>query len=325
MPTLQDVAREAGLSVGTVSRVLNNRGYISDETRESVHRAMKKLHYQPNEVARSLSKKSSNTIGVIVPSVEHPYFARLISALERAVHRAGCRMILFCSRGREEQEEAYIADCVGLRAAGVIICSGGIRTEKFRNLGFPLIAYERPMDEANAAVECDNFQGGQLAGGELIDRGCRHLLCIRGIAEVPMPADRRLDGFLDVCERKGVQGESVTVEPFAFDEMNYYPVIRDALDRYPETDGIFAGSDIIAAQVIRICGERGIRIPEEMKVVGYDDVFLTDLITPPVTSVHQPVEEMADCAVQLLTHLREGATVAQTTVFPVTLVRREST
>ena len=117
MATLKDVAREAGLSVGTVSRVLNNRGYISDETRQSVNRAMKKLNYQPNEMARSLSKQRSSMIGVIVPSISHPYFSKLVESLESTAHHEEYEILLFVSQGRLDREEEYVRACIatGLR------------------------------------------------------------------------------------------------------------------------------------------------------------------------------------------------------------------
>ena len=105
MATLKDVAKASGLTVGTVSRVLNNRGYISDKTREKVYQVMKELNYQPNETARALSKQKSNTIGVILPNIEHPYFAKVLSRLEREAAKQGYRIMLFVSRYKEEREE----------------------------------------------------------------------------------------------------------------------------------------------------------------------------------------------------------------------------
>ncbi|HCI73280.1 MAG TPA: LacI family transcriptional regulator, partial [Lachnospiraceae bacterium] len=124
MATLKDVAREAGLSVGTVSRVLNNRGYISEETRNCVQEAMKRLHYEPNEMARALSKKHSTMIGVILPSISHPYFAKVLSCLERAAHARNYELLLFCSQGKSAREEEYVRVCCSNRVAGLVLCSG---------------------------------------------------------------------------------------------------------------------------------------------------------------------------------------------------------
>ena len=173
MATLKDVAKASGLTVGTVSRVLNNRGYISDKTREKVYQVMKELNYQPNETARALSKQKSNTIGVILPNIEHPYFSKVLSRLEREAARQGYRIMLFVSRYKEEREEHCIEMCKSERVAGVVLCSGSFETEKFEGLDFPLITLERSMDEGTSGIECDNYQGGTLATELLINKGCR--------------------------------------------------------------------------------------------------------------------------------------------------------
>ena len=146
MATIKDVAREAGLTVTTVSRVLNNRGYISDNARRKVAEAMEKLNYQPNEVARSLHKKSSKTIGVIVPHIRHPYFAEMISNLENAAYKEGYRILLCNTQSKEEKAKAYIEICTGNRVAGIILFSGQVAVETFMGLDIPVITMERLLD-----------------------------------------------------------------------------------------------------------------------------------------------------------------------------------
>lgn len=325
MATLKDVARESGLTVGTVSRVLNNRGYISEKTRNRVYEVMKELNYQPNEMARSLSKQSSNTIGVIVPHIVHPYFAKLISNLEVAAYNNKYKILLFNSKGKNAREEEYIEMCRSNRVAGLILCSGVLHTEEFRNLDFPLITIERYLDDGTAGVECDNYQGGRLAAEHLINKGCKHLVFIGGLLKLEMPSDQRAAAFEDVCRKQGVDFSKATSGQEYYNEMDYYSFIRRTLDEYPEADGVFAGSDLIAAQVIKVCSERNISIPEDMKVVGFDDVNIASLTTPGITTIRQPVREMAEAAVSLLIQAGAGTMVPKRTVFPVTLTEREST
>lgn len=324
MATLKDVARESGLTVGTVSRVLNNRGYISDKTREKVYEVMKELNYQPNEMARSLSTQKSNTIGLIVPHIMHPFFAKLISHLEVAAYDHKFKLLLFNSKGKEEKEEEYVEMCKSNRVAGIILCSGSLNTEIFRNLNCPLITLERNMDEGTAGIECDNYQGGKLATQHLIGRGCTHLLHIAGVSGQPMPGDERKRAFEDICKKQGVDFVALNPGRDCYDDMDYYPLIRQALDQYPETDGIFASSDLIAAQVIQVCRERGIGVPEQMKVVGFDDVNIARLTTPGLTTVRQPVREMAEAALSMMDQAVSGSMVPARSVFPVSLVVRES-
>ena len=214
MATLKDVARETGLTVTTVSRVLNNRGYISEETREKVYAAMKKLNYRPNEVARSLSKKSTNTIGVIVPHIRHPYFSELISNLENEASKRGYKMILCNSQEKENKEREYLEMCTSNRVAGIVLCSAGVAVEEFQGSNIPLITIERYMENGTASVECDNKQGGKLAAEHLISCGCKNLLHISGVYETAMPADDRALGFIEVCEKAGVAHREVATNTY---------------------------------------------------------------------------------------------------------------
>lgn len=325
MATLKDVAREAGLTVGTVSRVLNNRGYISEQTRAKVYEVMKELNYHPNEMARSLSKQKSNTIGLIVPHIVHPYFSKLINYIEAAAYERKYKLLLFSSLGKDEKEEDCVEMCKSNRVDGIILCSHTFHTDRFKNLGCPLITIERFLDEGTAGVKCDNYQGGTLATEHLIQRGCRHLIHFAGPSDQKTPADDRQTSFEAVCRRYGVEYATEKVYSSSYDEMNYYDLIDRALDKYPETEGIFASSDVIAAQTIQVCRKRKISVPKDIKIVGFDDVTIAELTMPRITTVHQPVKEMAEAAVALLEKAVEGEMVATQTMFPVSLVIREST
>lgn len=325
MATLKDVARESGLTVGTVSRVLNNRGYISEQTRSKVYEVMKKLNYQPNEMARSLSKQQSNTIGLIVPHIMHPYFAKMISCIEAAAYRNGFKVLLFNSKGKDTKEDEYIEMCRSARVAGIILCSDTYKTERFKDLGCPLITVERFMGEGTAGVECDNYQGGYLATQHLVERGCKRLLHFGGVADHPMPADERFRAFEDVCKRYGVEYYCVNPEEGAYSEMTYYESIVRMMEEHPGVDGVFASSDVIAAQVLKVCREKGIKVPEELKVVGFDDVSIAELCSPSITTIRQPIREMAESAVSLMVQAVAGEMVPARSLFPVSLIIRETT
>ncbi len=326
MATLKDVAREAGLSVGTVSRVLNNRGYISEETRSRVQEAMERLNYHPNEMARSLSKQRSTTIGVIVPSISHPYFAKVLSCLERIAHEKNYQILLFCSQGKTSREEEYVQVCCSNRVAGLILCSGVVETQKLRNLGFPVVAYERYINEADAGVECDNYEGGAIAAEELVDAGCRKIIFIGSRGEVSMPGDDRRDGFLDVCYKyPEIEVQEYLCSAEHLDDQNYLPELKTFLDASPEADGVFAGSDVIGMQVMAELTRRGRRIPQDVKIVGYDDVELAQLTTPQLTTIHQPVYEMAKTCIDIIQKASENETFPARTTFHVTLEKRGTT
>ena len=260
MATLKDVARETGLTVSTVSRVLNNRGYISKEAREKVYEAMKKLNYQPNEVARSLSKQTTNTIGVILPHIDHPYFSRLLSSLETAAYLNEYKLMVFNSNDRDDKEVRYLEMCRGIRVAGIILCSGTVDVGRFEDLGVPLVTIERFLESGTAAIECDNRQGGRMVAKHLAQKGCRTVVYLSGENAEPMPADERALGFTEICRQEGLTCLDLEEEKTdaLYASLDYHEYIEKILDDHPEIDGIFASSDVIAAQVIQICRKKGI-------------------------------------------------------------------
>lgn len=325
MATLKDVAKETGLTVTTVSRVLNNRGYISEETRNKVYTAMKALNYLPNEVARSLSKQRTNTIGLIVPHIKHPYFAELISCIEAAANKSRYKILLFNSKEKNEKELKFIEMCTSNRVAGVILCSGTIAMEDFEGINVPLITIERNLDKGTAAVECDNLMGGRIAAEHLIRCGCRHLVHISGVRGTYMPADARESGFVATCEENEVTHFAYKTDAEQYNAGDYHDFITDILRNDPKIDGIFASSDLIAAQIIQVCAKLGKRIPQDIKLVGFDDVMISTLTTPRITTIHQPIREMAEAAVAMLVQACEGRVVPSKTVLPVTLAERETT
>ncbi len=325
MATLKDVAKEAGLTTSTVSRVLNNRGYISDNARKKVDDAMKKLNYQPNEAARSLHNKSTNTIGLIVPHIYHPYFGKMISCLEAQAYGKGYKVLLSNSQCTHEREEEYIKMCINNNVAGIVLCSGSVALEVFDGIDIPVITIERFLDNGTASVECDNRQGGALAAEKLIACGCKNLLHVGNIGIFSMPADLRTEGFREVCERENIPFVEVQTDHSEYSSMHYGEKLERVLRENPETDGIFANSDVIAAQTLQVCRKLQIAVPEQMKIIGFDDVNVAVLTTPQLTSIHQPVEEMAEIALNLLSDSIAGKMVPRRTVMPVYLVEREST
>lgn len=325
MATLKDVAREAGLTVGTVSRILNNRGYISSNAREKVDEAMEKLNYRPNEVARSLHGKSTNTIGLIVPHIRHPYFAEMISNLENQAYKKGYKILLCNSQSIQEKEKEYIDIITGNRAAGLILCSGTVDTKVFQRVDIPVITMERFLDNGTACVECDNKQGGELAARKLIACGCKNLLHVGTIGTIPMPADMRTEGFREICQKKNITFVEVSTEEEQYNDLKYDELLESMLIKYPETDGMFLSSDVMAAQALQMCRKLGLSVPEDMKIVGFDDVNIASLTTPQLTTVHQPVKEMAEIAVNLIQDAVTGKLVPKRTVLPVRLVERETT
>lgn len=325
MATIVDVARLAGVTPTTVSRVINNRGYISEKTKKRVHEAMDELGYQPNEIARSLTKQKSNTIGVIVPHISHPYFAKLISNLENEASKKDYKIILCNSKEKAEKEKQYLDMCKSNRVAGIIICSGNVESNKINTGGIPVVLLEKNFEEGKLGIQCDNYQGGKLATEHLIECGCKKILHLSGVIDEEMPADNREKAFIDVCSKNEIEYFIKKYDIDTYNQMNYYDYIKAALNEIEGVDGIFASSDLIAAQVIQVCNEIKIRIPEDIKLVGFDDVDISQLTTPRITTVHQPIKEMARLSIELIDAKYNNIEVNEKTILPIKLIIREST
>lgn len=325
MPTIKDVAIEAGLAVGTVSRVLNNRGYISKEARHRVNEAIKKLGYQPNEAARLLQKKKSKQIGVIVPHVTHPYFANLISYLEMAAYQHGYRILLLNSQGLESRESELLEECLRSHVMGIVLCNGSLDLKTPADMNIPIITIERKMQPGDAAIECDNELGGVLAARHLISCGCRHLLYIGGVTDQNMPAQKRGYGFTMTCKSQRIECREyrVTLENYRLNHASR--ILERFLEVNPKTDGVFLSDDILALEMLQVCRKKGIKVPEDLKIIGFDDTYLAALGNPTLTTIRQPVEDMAKQAVNLIINKEKGNPMPVRMIFPVELIIRETT
>lgn len=317
---LEDVAKAAGVSPTTVSRVLNNRGYISELTKEKVENAIKKLNYYPNDVARSLFKKRTNFIGLIVPTVSNPFFGELSLYIENICSSLGYKIILCNSSGQFEKEKAYSTMLIRHQVDGIIVCSynRGIDTYKYPKL--PIVAIDHYLAPTIPVVGSDNYMGGKLAVQHLIDRGCRSIIHINGPLELETPAQYRRKAYEDLVDNP------ITYE-LQFDEEDIVLSIRKILTERPETDGIFASDDLMAAACLQVARELNIQVPEQLKVIGYDGTKTTRSLLPQLTTIKQPIEEIAKTSVTKLMDMIGNSELSgpYETVLPVQLLINETT
>lgn len=325
MPTIHDVALKAGVSVTTVSRVLNNRGYISEETRRKVFETMDELNYQPNEIARSLLKKQSNLLGLIVPVVSNPFFSQLAAAVEAYAYECGMKLILCNSLMDPVKEKEYIEMMKKNRVDGIIMGSHTLEVEEYRNLQHPIVTFDRKIGTDIPYIASDNRTGGRLATQLLIDKGCRKIAHLCGNLSLDMLSNRRTDGFLEAVQQHGTPHVVVQTDMNVFDYPHYERIIRDLFRDHPDIDGVFATSDVIASYVIKIGTSLGLSVPDRLKVVGYDDTLFASWHTPALTTIRQPVSDIGRLAVELIRQQMDGAPAEIDNIVPVELVERETT
>lgn len=324
MATIKDVAREAGLTVTTVSRVLNNRGYISEATRKKVHQVMADLNYQPNELARALYRQRSKMLGLIIPTVSHPFFGELASSIEFHAYEAGYKILLCNSHLDRGKERIYVDMLKRHKMDGIVMASHTLEVDEYENLGMPLLTVDRQISPQIPCISSDNFEGGRLAAEHLIEKGAKKAAYICGSLKLDLLANRRHEAFVAEMISHGVPYVVVQTNIDVFDGSQYESLVDRLFAEHPDIDAVFA-SDIKAAHVIQVCSRLGKRIPEEVRIVGYDDIRLASLLVPRLTTVRQPIDLLGKRIVELLLRQVDGESVPSETVLPVTLVKRSST
>jgi LacI family sucrose operon transcriptional repressor len=324
MPTIKDVAQKAGVTVTTVSRVLNNRGYISDATRQKVHQAMADLQYQPNEIARALHRKKSKILGLIIPTVAHPFFGELSSCFEFFAYQQGYKVMICNSQLDRAKEKDYIDMLRRNQVDGILMGSHTLEIEEYNHLPYPIVTFDRKIGSF-PYIASDNYAGGALATRLLIRKGCKKIAHICGDLTLDLLANKRSEAFQDITAESGVESVIVQTDEQFFITQDYDPIISRLFAEHPDIDGVFATSDIIAAYTVKVCQARQKSVPGDVKIVGYDDSRYASLFLPSLTSIRQPVEEMARLAVELLVHQLQDQPVATEHVLPVELIERQTT
>ncbi|MFS0654907.1 LacI family DNA-binding transcriptional regulator [Bacillus sp. 179-C3.3 HS] len=325
-PKISDVAKIAGVSPTTVSRVLNNRGYISDETKKNVYKAMKEVNYFPNDIARSLFNKRTNLIGIIVPQTSNPFFGELVFHIESICASLNFKVLLCNSLNRIDKEEKYWEMLIRNQVDGVIAVTYNRGILDYHNHTLPIVAIDHYLSKQIPTVSSDNYSGGILATELLISKGCKHIIHINGPIQLETPANLRRKAYEYVMNEQGMTPITYEISN-TFDRKIQQEVICKLFDEHPEVDGIFASDDLIAASVMVEAQKRGKDIPIELKVIGYDGTETSQTLLPGLTTIRQPVESIAKKAIEILTKEIEGEfnDLPLETSLPVKLLERTTT
>ena len=328
MATIKDVARLAGVSVATVSRVINQKDCVNPETAGQVLKAIEQLQYEPNAVARGLAGKKTGTIALILPDISNPFFPALARGVEDVAHKKGLTVILGNSDGLGLKESSYIKVLKKKYVDGIIFASNTIRQEDIEFLrkdGIPMVLLDRGVNTATCPViRSKNREGARIAVQHLMEQGCRRIAHIYGPQKF-ITARERLLGYEEVVG--GLDGYSPSLmAPGHFDIESGRNAVEQLLARHPNIDGIFAGNDLMAVGALKALHERGIRVPEQVKVCGYDGIGLTEITEPELTTVAQPIYEMGALAARILLNEIESGISENTIIeLEVALIPRKST
>jgi DNA-binding LacI/PurR family transcriptional regulator len=330
-PTLEQVAALAGTSRATVSRVVNNSPKVSSSVREAVERAVEELGYAPNRAARSLVTRRTDSIGLVVAESEQrvfgePFFATLVRGASDALAGTDIQLVLLLNRSAEERSrvQRFLTNHID----GVLLVSAHADDPMLDQLAagpVPAVLAGRPLRATSLPyVDVDNVAGAHRAVAHLAERGRRCIATIAGPQDMA-PGTDRLVGFSNGLRAAGQPGDEQLVAFGDFSGASGEQAARRLLDARPDLDAIFAASDLMAIGAMQELNRRGLRVPEDVAVVGFDDSVVAETTRPALTSVHQPVGDLGRQMIVRLRELIEGSGVVPVaTVLPTHLVVRDS-
>lgn len=303
MPNIKDVAQQANVSVTTVSRVLNNRGYISQKTKDAVYQAMEELNYFPNEIARSLYKKRTNMIGIIIPDVSHPFFSKFAYHIEKNLSNQGYKLLLCNSMFETDRVQDYMRMLLQHKVDGIIIGNHNLNIDVFDKVTLPIVGLDQYLGEQIPVVCCDHEQVGLLAAHALLKAGCQNIVHLQGYSKIQTMANFRHEVFQQEVLKHGVSCTGIEMGWNIFSDFDQ--VIAQVFETVPHVDGIFAVDNAIA-KILASARKRKIPVPQTLKLMGCDGIDYAQLTNPVITTIQQPIEAMSKNIVEIMIQLIEG-------------------
>jgi LacI family transcriptional regulator, galactose operon repressor len=319
--TIRDVAKKANVSVSTVSRVINKKGYVHDATRIIVEKTIEELGFIPNQLARSLTSRSSKIIGVIVPHIGPSFYGELLEGIESQASAYGYKIIFCHTHDDPDRELEYLKFFEQYNIEGLIIASNFSNRDKLADLNIPVVTVDHILDENIPSITSDNVKGGGLAAHKLLESGAKNILVFRGPSFLLTTMERTI-GFLNV-----LKPQKIYADIFDFDLLNPdIKLIEEIIKNNPQVDGIFAFSDTLAIATLNILQKLGKKVPKDVSLVGYDDTPFAKWITPSITTIHQSVFFMGKQSFINLTRLIRGVELDSLhDIIDVKLINRQST
>ena len=322
-PTLEEVARLAGVGRGTASRVVNGSEHVSPHTRDAVERAVRELGYVPNQAARALKTRRTDTVALVIAEDEErvfaePFFAGLVRGISRSVDETSRRLVL--SMVPDESHLARLGQFLTPQHVdGVMVVSMHDALSLPESPDLPIVHVGRPRDPRACFVDVDNVGGARQAVDHIASRGRRRIATITGPQDLASGRDR-LAGYREALEAAGLPFDDELVESGDFSDASGVSGAAALLERRPDVDAIFAANDVMALGALRELGRRGVRVPEDVAIVGFDGSPAAAASTPVLTTVHQPLAELGATAVDVLARrIDDPAAEPRSIVLPAVL------
>jgi len=315
MPNMKQIAAKAGVSLGTVSHVLNNTANVREPLRKRVLDAVAAIGYQPSELARGLRREKTSMIGMIIPDVTNPFFPAVVRGAEDVAFSNGYRLVLCNTDNDHGKEIAHLNELRTYRPAGLIVIPSNfsdltLQAESYRKAGTSVVCIDRmPQNWSGDTVTVANEEGAYRATRHLIQLGHRRLATITGPLHLTN-AQQRLAGFKRAVRQAGLTVNAEYVQEATFDKLGGHAKTMVLLRMLPRPTAIFAGNDMIALGVLLALRESGLQCPQDVSLIGFDDLDIAEMTNPQLSSVYQPGYQLGATAARLLLERVAGSTSA---------------
>lgn len=319
---MKDVAQRAGVGVGTVSRVINRVPGVKESTLIKVNQAIKELNYIPDEYARGLKTKSSRTIALILPSVWYPFFSEFAYYVEKRLNKEDYKLLL-CNSNDNPTEEAKYIKMLKQNKIDAIIAITYSDIEQYIYSNIPFVSLDRYFDKKVSYVTSDNYEGGKLAARKLLEHGARSLAYVGSHSKYPNGTMLRRAGFRDYLKNIGIDYKEIFLQEPVND---FTPYILEMLKVHPKIDGIFCHTDSLLLKLRKILNQYGYRVPEDIQLIGFDGMNLSSDLPLGISTIAQPVEQLANGAVDLvLRKIADPSLKNEAKMYPVRYVDGNTT
>lgn len=327
MSTIKDVAVKAGVSFTTVSHVLNETRPVNQDTRARVLAAVQELGYSPSAVARSLKTRATMILGALVPNVVNPYFAELTRGMEDHCRAQGYSLFLCNCDDEQERQTRYLQTLMERRVDGLLLASSSDHDafpQGWSQFGMPMVVVDRQISELSADwVGVDHEEGARLAVAHLINLGHRSIACIAGPVHLEV-SQARIKGWRAALAQAGLSADAQALQVGDFSVQSGYQAASDILQRV-QPSAVFASNDMMAIGVLRAARERGLAVPEQLSVVGFDGIEASLYTTPALSTVGYPIRKLGEqAAAMLIARIQQPHVAPQELVLTPQLVARES-
>ncbi|ENP8391915.1 substrate-binding domain-containing protein [Vibrio alginolyticus] len=330
MATMKDIAKLAGVSTSTVSHVINKTRFVSEEISERVNNAAKELnYYAPSALARSLKVNRTKTIGMLVTTSTNPFFGEVVKGVERSCYQKGYSLILCNTEGDNERMRQSINTLLQKRINGLILMCSSLEGERIdvfeRYPDIPVVVMDwGPMLFTSDKIQDNSLRGGYLAAKYLIDCGHTEIGCITGPL-IKHQAQMRYEGYKRAMNEAGLEFNANWIIESDFECEGGYQAFKKMAQRGALPSSIFVSNDMMAMGVINAANELDIKVPDDLSIIGYDDIHIAKFMSPSLTTIHQPKYRLGQAAVETLVRkLDEKSTEAQVVQLEPTLVERKS-